>query len=477
MGHFLPPKSSQSSLGSDKKTKQNAILVSVQLPDVKDLDHNSSLEELARLVHTLGYNVIATMSQKRKTLSASSVVGAGKLKDISQWTSGAGVLEGYTKHTAGVGVNEETDEDFEEEYGQSADDSDDSDGDGTTPTGKADFVVFDNELSPMQSKNLEDALGAQVMDRTGVIVEIFHRHAKTPAAKAQVEIARLTYLTPRIRATGGADRQGGGIGAKGAGETQHELDKRRIRDRIAELRKDLERIHRDEGLRRDRRKENLKLALVGYTNAGKSSLMRSLTGSDVLVADKLFATLDTTVRAMYPESKPRILVSDTVGFIKKLPHDLVASFRSTLDEALDASLLLFVVDASDPSFRSQLETTKTVLGEIGANETNSLLILNKIDRLTPFEKSTLQREFPDAVCVSAIDPASVSDLRSVCLAHFESLMVEETLLVPYAKGAAVAEMHKLMNVVNETHDETGTNVTIRCFPADLDRIKKIHQLT
>lgn len=464
-----------SSSSTNKKTKQNAILVSVQLPEVKDADHKSSLDELSRLVHTLGYNVIATISQKRKTISAGSVVGEGKLKDISKWTSGAGVLESYTKHTAGVGVNEESDDDFEQEYDQEGSTEDDEDS-STDSKEKADFVVFDNELSPMQSKNLEDALGAEVMDRTGVIVEIFHRHAKTPAAKAQVEIARLTYLTPRIRATGGGDRQGGGIGAKGAGETQHELDKRRIRDRIAELRKDLERIHRDEGLRRDRRKDNLKLALVGYTNAGKSSLMRSLTGSDVLVADKLFATLDTTVRAMYPESKPRILVSDTVGFIKKLPHDLVASFRSTLDEALDASLLLFVVDASDPSFRSQLETTKTVLGEIGANETNSLLILNKIDQLTPFETSTVQREFPDAVCVSAIDPASVLKLRNICVAHFESLMIEETLLVPYSKGAAVAEMHNLMNVVSETHDENGTNVTVRCFPADLDRIKKIHQL-
>jgi GTPase len=469
-----------SSTPSSTKAKPNAVLVSVQLPDVKDQDHRSSLEELARLVHTLGYNVIATVSQKRKTLSAGSVVGEGKLKDISKWTSGSGVLAGYTKHTAGVGVNEESDDDFEEEYDDHRyDEPDEDSGDDSEDESsgkKADFVVFDNELTPMQSKNLEDALGAEVMDRTGVIVEIFHRHAKTPAAKAQVEIARLTYLTPRIRATGGGDRQGGGIGAKGAGETQHELDKRRIRDRIAELRKDLERIHRDEGLRRDRRRENLKLALVGYTNAGKSSLMRALTGSDVLVADKLFATLDTTVRAMYPESKPRILVSDTVGFIKKLPHDLVASFRSTLDEALDASLLLFVVDASDPSFRSQLETTKKVLGEIGANETNSLLILNKDDRLTPFEKSTLQREFPDAVCVSAIDPASVTRLRDLCVAHFESLMIEETLVVPYAKGAAVAEMHNLMNVVNESHDETGTKVTVRCFAADLERIKKNHQL-
>jgi GTP-binding protein HflX len=314
------------------------------------------------------------------------------------------------------------------------------------------------------------------MDRTGVIVEIFHRHAKTPAAKAQVEIARLTYLTPRIRATGGGDRQGGGIGAKGAGETQHELDRRRIRDRIAELRHDLERIHREEALRRERRREHMKMALVGYTNAGKSSLMRALTGSDVLIADKLFATLDTTVRSIYPETKPKILVSDTVGFIKKLPHDLVASFRSTLDEALDASLLLFVVDGSDPSFRSQLETTRTVLKEIGVTETNSLLILNKDDKLSELEKSALQREFPDAIFLSTRNPASVANLRDICVAHFEKEMIDATVAVPYAKGAAVSEIHQTMRVFGEVHDEIGTTLKVRCFIPDLERIKKNHGL-
>jgi len=466
----------KSKSGSANK-KPNAILVAVQLPGVTDLEHRSSIDELSRLVHTLGLNVVATISQKRKALAGSSVVGEGKLKDIARWTGGPGVIAGFTKHTSHVGINEETELDLEDETLTDQADHDENEKTGPkNASERAEYVVFDNELTPTQSKNLEDAFGAEVMDRTGVIVEIFHRHAKTPAAKAQVEIARLTYLTPRIRATGGGDRQGGGIGAKGAGETQHELDRRRIRDRIAELRGEIERIHKDEALRRERRSEHMKLALVGYTNAGKSSLMRALTGSDVLVADKLFATLDTTVRAIYPETKPKILVSDTVGFIKKLPHDLVASFRSTLDEALDASLLLFVVDASDPSFRSQLETTKTVLGEIGATSMDSLLILNKEDRLSELEKVTLKREFPEAVFLSTINPASVRRLRDICVNHFEKKMIEVSFQIPYAKSAAVAEIHSVMRVLDESHDEHGTTLKARGFSGEIERIKKAHKL-
>jgi GTP-binding protein HflX len=466
----------KSKSGSANK-KPNAILVAVQLPGVTDLEHRSSIDELSRLVHTLGLNVVATVSQKRKALAGSSVVGEGKLKDIARWTGGPGVIPGFTKHTSHVGINEETELGLEDEALTDQEDSYDDDKAGPkNASERAEYVVFDNELTPTQSKNLEDAFGAEVMDRTGVIVEIFHRHAKTPAAKAQVEIARLTYLTPRIRATGGGDRQGGGIGAKGAGETQHELDRRRIRDRIAELRGEIERIHKDEALRRERRSEHMKLALVGYTNAGKSSLMRGLTGSDVLVADKLFATLDTTVRAIYPETKPKILVSDTVGFIKKLPHDLVASFRSTLDEALDASLLLFVVDASDPSFRSQLETTKSVLGEIGATSMDSLLILNKEDRLSELEKVTLKREFPEAVFLSTINPASVRRLRDICVNHFEKKMIDVSFQIPYAKSAAVAEIHSVMRVLDESHDEYGTTLKARGFAGEIERIKKAHKL-
>jgi GTP-binding protein HflX len=409
------------------------------------------------------------VSQRRKSLSASAVVGAGKLKELSAWTGGSGVIEGFTKHTSQIGVNEEEDADFDD-IGDSL--GDETESDESASKTKADFVVFDNELTPTQSKNLEDALGVEVMDRTGVIVEIFHRHAKTPAAKAQVEIARLTYLTPRIRATGGGDRQGGGIGAKGAGETQHELDRRRIRDRIAELKSDLERIHKESALRRERRREHMKVALVGYTNAGKSSLMRALTGSEIYVADKLFATLDTTVRAIYPETKPKILVTDTVGFIKKLPHDLVASFRSTLDEALDATLLLYVVDASDLSFRTQLQTTQNVLAEIGAAEQRHLLVLNKEDRLSSIEKASLQREFPDAIFLSTRNPESVRALRDICIREFEKAMVEEDLFIPYSKGAALAECHSVMRILQEQHEEDGTTLKVRGFPADLERIRK-----
>ena len=243
-------------------------------------------------------------------------------------------------------------------------------------------MLVDHDLTPSQARNLERATGAEVLDRTAVILAIFQRHARSREARLQVEIARLAYLAPRLREGGaGKDRQAGGIGGKGAGESQLEIDRRKVRDRIAELRRELQAIEKDAATRRRRRATQPTVAIVGYTNAGKSSLMRALTGSDLLVADQLFATLDTTVRALQPETKPRILVSDTVGFIKKLPHDLVASFRSTLDEAREAALLLHVVDAADPAFPAQIAVTEQVLAEIDAAGAPRLLVLNKIDKL------------------------------------------------------------------------------------------------
>lgn len=448
-----------------QKNRPKAVIVSVQLPDVSDQDVIESTSELNRLVETLGYDVVTKFIQKRKSMAGASVVGEGKLLEIAKWTGGDGVVKGFSKHTSTIGVNEE--EDW-------TDSLTDDETNARVSAEKVELVVFDNELTPTQSKNLEDALGVSIMDRTGVIVEIFHRHAKTPAAKAQVEIARLTYLTPRIRASTGGDRQGGGIGAKGAGETQHELDRRRIRDRIAELKKELEIIHREEALRRERRQLHMKVALVGYTNAGKSSLMRALTGSQVLVADKLFATLDTTVRSIYPETKPKILVTDTVGFINKLPHDLVASFRSTLDEALDATLLLIVADASDPSMRSQIETTRRVLAEIGAESRDFLLVLNKDDKLNELDKAILRKEFPDAVFLSTRDKVSVENLRNICVTFFEKSMIEESIEITYNNGAALAEAHKTLRVLDEKHSETGITLKVRGFSHDLQRLKKNH---
>ena len=249
------------------------------------------------------------------------------------------------------------------------------------------MVLIDHEISPSQTFTLEKELGCEVMDRTMVILEIFHRHARSRAARAQVEIARLGYMAPRLREAakqaGPKDRARSGTGGRSGGESHGELDRRKIRDRIAELQKELDATDLGRKTQRARRQERqglARVALVGYTNAGKSTLMRALTGNEVLVADKLFATLDTTVRALHPESVPRVLVSDTVGFIKNLPHGLVASFKSTLDEALEASLLAHVVDASDPGFERQLAVTEEVLDEIGAKAVPRLLVFNKIDR-------------------------------------------------------------------------------------------------
>jgi GTP-binding protein HflX len=269
----------------------------------------------------------------------------------------------------------------------------------------------------------------------------------------------------------GADRQRGGIGGKGAGESAVELDRRRIRDRISELKHELEQIHEEQVTRRAARKDQRRVALVGYTNAGKSSLMRALTGSEVYVADKLFATLDTTVRALKPETTPRVLVSDTVGFIKKLPHELVASFRSTLDEALEASLLLFVVDASDPTFREQLQVTQTVLGDIGATDVSSKIVLNKRDRITEGEASRLALEFPGAMIISAKDRTDVARTREMIIEHFDGELVEREVFVPYAKHGFVKKLWDQTTVLSERHEAEGTFVKVRAPGKTLERIE------
>ncbi len=286
-----------------------------------------------------------------------------------------------------------------------------------------------------------------MLDRTGVIVEIFHRHANTREARLQVEMARLKYVAPRLResAAGGGRQQG-----PGAGESALDLDRRKIRDRLSELKDQLDAVQRDGDQRRSARRDQLRVALVGYTNAGKSSLMRALTGSQVLVEDKLFATLDTTVRILQPETRPRVLVSDTVGFIKQLPHDLVASFRSTLAEALEASLLLFVVDASDPTYEAQLEVSRSVLREIGADAVPSRLVLNKLDRVDAAGRAALLRSIRTRSCSPPTSPDDVSALRDTIVAFFEASMVEDDLVLPYAKQGLIGEVYESARVLSET---------------------------
>ncbi|WP_374079220.1 GTPase HflX [Bdellovibrio bacteriovorus] len=462
----------------------NAFLVGIQLPRVSDQEMKASLAELARLVTTLGYNVIGETSQRRQSERRATVFGDGKLKDIAAWTGGPGVV-GPTfvkkKHKAALKFKKKDEEedddlnfdDLDADLDYSTEAEDPSEIEDTAPQKElAQVVVVDCELSPSQIRNLESATGAQVLDRTGVIIEIFSRHARTRAARLQVEIAKLTYVAPRLREiSGGEDRQGGGIGGKGAGESSVELDRRKIRDRIKELKQEFSSIAQEHDVRRARRGQEITVALVGYTNAGKSSLMRALTGSDVLVADKLFATLDTTVRVLYPESKPKILVSDTVGFIKKLPHDLVASFKSTLDEALNASLLLYVVDSADPTFRSQLEVTRSVLAEVGAGEIESLMILNKVDKLSPEELTALKSEFPNAYFMSSLNADDVAALRLHLIKHFETAMVDQDVFIPYDVQGAIGEIRAKLRVLSESYDERGVTLKVRAHSDDIGRIK------
>ena len=449
---------------STEAPRPKAVLVSVQLPGVTDADQQSSLKELKRLCQTLGFEVVGEATQKRQSLGAATLVGKGKLRELAAWTGGKGVVPkgppGKTKAT------EEDEEDEEEETEPPHTEA------PPAPTGalRATIIVIDHELSPRQLRNIERATSAEVFDRTGVIIEIFHRHASSRPARLQVEIARLTYVAPRLRETGGGERQRGGVGQRGAGESALELDRRKIRDRISELKTELAAIDGESKTRRAKRQEALRVALVGYTNAGKSSLMRALTGSPVLIADKLFATLDTTVRALWPESRPRILVSDTVGFIKKLPHDLVASFRSTLDEALEASLLLQVVDAADPVFRAQMQVTREVLDEIGAGDVPWLLVLNKIDKVDPIEREALLKEFPAALLVSAKDPADVHRLRDAIIGAFEAAMTEVELVVPYNAGSAIGEIHKL-HVISESYEGDGVHYRVRAPESAIERIR------
>ena len=438
-----------------------AVLVGIQTPDIDEVAHDASLEELGRLVKTLGYAVVGTVSQKREGAGAGSLLGTGKLAELAALTGGTGVVGSMAPVPKSKARRR-----FEAAAGPTASAAPDAD---TNATPRPAFVIVDHELSPSQIRNLERATGAQVLDRTGVIVEIFHRHARTREARLQVEMARLKYVAPRMResSSGGGRQQG-----PGAGETTLDLDRRKIRDRLSELKEQLDAIQRDGDQRRTARHDQLRVALVGYTNAGKSSLMRALTGSEVLVEDKLFATLDTTVRTLQPETRPRVLVSDTVGFIKQLPHDLVASFRSTLAEALEASLLLFVVDASDPTHEAQLEVSRGVLREIGADAVPSRLVLNKLDRVDAAGRAALREKHPDAIMLSAHAPADVSALRDTIIAFFEAAMVDDVLVLPYATQGLIGDIYESARVLSETYDETGRVLTVRGLPAAIARLRR-----
>lgn len=436
--------------------KPRAILVGLltQTRDPADLD--TSLDELARLCDTLGLEPVGRLIQRRQGTGAAHLLGEGKLKELAAWTGGTGEVHRGPKKTR---ADEEEDDEREELP-------------DTVGERRADTVVVDHELSPSQLRNLKSACGVEVLDRTGVIIEIFSQRARSREARLQVELARLQYLAPRLRELGGpSERQRGGIGGKGAGESSLELDRRKVRDRMAEVRKEQALLESTSGVRRNRRTDQRQVALVGYTNAGKSSLLRVLTGAEPYVADQLFATLDTTVRRLSPEVNPQVLVTDTVGFIQDLPHSLVASFRSTLDAALEASLILQVVDASDPTWRRQESVTAEVLADIDAAEIPRILLFNKCDRLPPGQEEALRAERPEAWMTAAHDANRVQVLHARIAAWFSDHDPVEELTVPWSRAAAMGKVRALATVLEEHFEDEGVRYRLRAPQAVLDRLR------
>lgn len=326
-----------------------------------------SLEELARLADTAGARVLETVRQKRGTIHPATFIGKGKLEEVKA-------------------------------LAESVD---------------ADMVIFDDDLSPAQMRNLEKALGCKVVDRSELILDIFARRARTRESRLQVELAQLEYMLPRL--TGmwkHLERQAGGIGTRGPGETQLETDRRLVRERISRLKRELEAVERERETQRRRRRREFRAAIVGYTNAGKSTLFNALTRAKVFVEDRLFATLDSTTRQLVSPTRQVVLLTDTVGFIRKLPHHLVASFHSTLVEAIEADLLLHVVDASDPYFRRQISAVEEVLEDIIETPRPTTLVFNKIDRVTdPMILEGLRVEYPGSFAISARTGDGLDALR------------------------------------------------------------------
>jgi GTPase len=443
-------------LNTEKPRLPRALLVAVHLDSVSDTEFNSSLAELADLAKTLGLEVVGQFTQKRPYFDAGAYVGVGKREEIREFIRG--------QSSAGDGTSQVEPESASE---------------------PVEFVLVDHEISPSQALNLENEVGCTVMDRTVVILEIFHRNASSHAARIQVEIARLTYMAPRMREAakreGPSGRQRSGTGGRGTGQSRSEMDSRKVRDRIAELQKEIDAMEAGRETQRAQRQGQTGLAqvaLVGYTNAGKSTLMRALTGKDVLVANKLFATLDTKVRTLHPETVPKILVSDTVGFIKNLPHGLVASFKSTLDEALNASLLLHVIDAGDPGFEAQLAVTDKVLAEIGADTVPRIRVFNKIDYLLDVAEqeartTELLANYPDCIVLSAHREEDVKKLHQTILQFFQKDLIEAEIFLPWSAQELRGEIFASCDVLEERADETGAFFRLRAAPDVVAKLSKL----
>jgi GTP-binding protein HflX len=412
----------------ERAFRERIVLVGITMPPSHEDDTERSLDELSLLVDTAGADEVARVVQRRTTPEAATYIGKGKAAELREL----------------------------------ADDVD------------ADTVVFDDELTPAQQFNLEKLLGRSALDRTAVILDIFAQNAHSQEGKAQVELAQLRYRLPRLRGRGTAlSQQGGGIGTRGPGETQLEVDRRRLVRRVHKLEADLRAIgrHRETQRKSQRRSRLARVAIVGYTNAGKSTLLNRLTDAGVLVEDRLFATLDATTRRLQLPGGEPVLLTDTVGFVRKLPHQLVEAFRSTLDVVVDADLLVHVVDASSPDPEEQIDAVRTVLDEIGAGSLPELLVFNKTD-LAPAEAARLVTVHPGSVAFSARTGDGVDGLLTAVGDRLRAATAVVELEVPFDRGDVLASVHREGEVLVEQAEPGGMRLRARLDQAAATRLRE-----
>ena len=387
---------------------------------------DDSLEELKQLADTAGATVIKKFIQKRPKPDPAFFIGRGKVQELALYAQQENI----------------------------------------------DLCIFDDELSPAQQRNIESVMGIRILDRTALILDIFAQRARTNEGKLQVELAQLQYTLPRIMGKGlMPSRLGGGIGTRGPGETKLEVDRRRIRDRIAFIKDQIEKVKAVRSLHRSKRKKNnvFEVSLVGYTNAGKSTLLNTLTNSDIYAKDQLFATLDPTTRQLTLPNKQEIIITDTVGFIQRLPHQLIAAFRSTLEVVTEADLLVHVIDVSHELYKEQAAAVHEVLKEIGAETKPVITVYNKIDKLPPDSKLADRLALEeDTVCISAAKKLNLETLQQMIETHLKSKAVEVTLCIPYAETAKAAQLHETANVLEQEYTENGTVMKVILPVKDLE---------
>ena len=420
----------QEALGStliSRGIREKIVLVAVTMSDRTDDETQDSLDELAQLIDTAGADEVARITQRRDAPDSAFYIGKGKVEELKELCLAL----------------------------------------------DSDTVVFDNELSPGQQYNLEKLLGRTALDRTAVILDIFAQNAHTLEGKAQVELALLRYRLPRIRrgAKAGLSQQAGGIGSRGPGETKLEVDRRRISERISRLDRELDGLQKTrQEQRKSRGRSGLgAVAIVGYTNAGKSSVLNRLTSAGVLVENRLFATLDPTTRRLALPGGEPVLLSDTVGFVRRLPHGLIEAFKSTLEVATASDLLIHVVDASAVDPNGQIIAVREILSEIGADKVPELLLINKAD-LDPDSAKRLVNEYQGAVAFSAATGEGLNGLLLAIGDRMRALTTVIELLIPYDRGDIVATVHREGEVVSTSNEEVGMRIRARLADASAGRL-------